>query len=67
MLRDSFEILTVLAELTRRVNVQDKDGFLTAEDLQTALGRTQDVKQLIAAADTNNDGNCHLTHFNGNS
>ena len=37
-------------------DVQDKDGFLTADDLHTALGRSEDVKQLIAAADANGDG-----------
>ena len=36
--------------------LQDKDGFLTADDLHTALGRSEDVKQLIAAADINGDG-----------
>ena len=36
--------------------LQDKDGYLTAADLTGALGHTEDVKQLIAAADRNGDG-----------
>lgn len=36
--------------------LQNKDGFLTSDDLTSALGHTEDVKQLIAAADKNNDG-----------
>ena len=33
---------------------------MTANDLQTALGRSEDVKQLIAAADTNGDGQLQI-------
>ena len=40
--------------------LQNKDGFLTSDDLTSALGHTEDVKQLIAAADKNNDGTCLL-------
>ena len=39
--------------------LQDKDGFLSAEDLHSALGRSENVKQLIAAADANGDGGPH--------
>ena len=39
---------------------QNKDGFLTSDDLTSALGHTEDVKQLIAAADRNSDGSCIL-------
>lgn len=38
------------------MRLQDKDGFLSSEDLHKALGRSEDVKQLIAAADANGDG-----------
>ncbi len=42
--------------LTAAGVVQDKDGFISASDLHQALGRGDDVKQLIAAADANGDG-----------
>lgn len=40
--------------------MQDKDGYLTASDLTSALGHTEDVKQLIAAADRKGDGKLPL-------
>ena len=45
--------------LLKMYPLQDKDGFLSAEDLHSALGRSENVKQLIAAADANGDGGPH--------
>jgi hypothetical protein len=42
---------------------KDKDGFISASDLHQALGRGDDVKQLIAAADANGDGRIDRGEF----
>lgn len=42
---------------------KDKDGYISKDDLQKALGRTADVEQMISAADANGDGRIDRNEF----